>query len=44
MVSDISFNRTEKVLGHIIRLQGKRKQGERGFKSLSLISEGLIFL
>lgn len=32
MVSDISFNKAEKVLGHIIRLQGKKKQEDGDFK------------
>lgn len=42
MVSDISFNRAEKVLGHIIRLQGKKKQEDGDFKSSPLISEVLV--
>jgi hypothetical protein len=31
MVSDGSFNRTEKLPGQIIRLQGKKKQEDRYF-------------
>lgn len=33
MVSDISFNRMEKLLGQITRLQGKKKQEDKIFLS-----------